>query len=96
MYLWISSVTYLELVSPVFVAWLVAVVGEKQRSGLVPEAAGGWGQTGEAWGTVVVGTLLVVAEGHSSHSAAGGEEEGLAVVATGLATLHPGNHVKIR
>ena len=56
----------------------------------MPEAVGGRDQT------VVVGILLVVVEGHSSHSAAGGGEEGLAVVATGLATLHPGNHEKIR
>ena len=101
----------MELVSPVFVAWLVAVVGGQQKPGLVPETAGGRGQTGEEWGTavvgqqrpglvaedagrrgqtVVVGILLVVAEGHSSHSAGGGEEEGMAVVATGQAILHPG------
>ena len=107
----------MKLVSPVFVAWLVAVVGGQQKPGLVPEVVGGRGQTGEEWGTavvwqqrtglvaeaaggrghtVVVGILLVVAEGHSSHSGGGGGGEGLAVVATGLATLLPGDHKRIR
>ena len=42
-----------------------------------------------------MGTLLEVAEDHSTHSAAGGGEEGSAVVATGLAILHPGNKTLI-
>ena len=42
-----------------------------------------------------MGTLLEVAEDHSTHSAAGRGEEGSAVVATGLAILHPGNKTLI-
>ena len=87
---------HLQLGLLVFVAWLAVVVGEQQRPGLVSEVAGGWDQTGEEGGTVVVGTLLEVAEDHSTYSAAGGGEEGSAVVATGPAILHPGNHARTR